>query len=142
MTPPLAKGLACSTALLAAVFLLSSCAGEPGQAGTPPSRSPVEIGERLYQANCQSCHGGATGGKLRDIPPPHNANGHTWEHADQLLTKIILEGFADPQQPQQMPAFKGKLTNEAVQAILTYINTWWTEEQRQFQAKATAEWER
>lgn len=142
MTLPLAKGLACSTALFAAVFLLSSCTGKPGQAGTPSSGSLVEIGERLYQANCQSCHGGATGGKLRDIPPPHNANGHTWEHADQLLTKIILEGFADPRQPQPMPAFKDKLNKEDVQAVLTYIKTWWTEEQRQFQAKATAEWER
>jgi mono/diheme cytochrome c family protein len=139
---PLAKGLACSAALLAAVFVLSSCAGKPGLAGTPSSGSLAERGERLYQHNCQSCHGGATGGGLRDIPPPHNANGHTWEHADQLLTKIILEGVADPQQPQQMPAFKDRLTNEDVQAILTYIKTWWTEEQRQFQAKATAEWDR
>lgn len=142
MTPPLAKGLAGITAVFAAVFVLSSCTGKPWQTGTPSSGSPVETGERLYQYNCQSCHGGATGGGLRDIPPPHNANGHTWEHADQLLTKIILEGFADPQQPQPMPAFKNKLAKEDVQAVLAYIRTWWTEEQRQFQAKATAEWER
>jgi mono/diheme cytochrome c family protein len=36
-----------------------------------------------------------------------------------------------------MPTFKEQLTEEDVAAILAYIKTWWTEEQRQFQARIT-----
>jgi mono/diheme cytochrome c family protein len=100
----------------------------------------VERGAALYEINCGSCHGGASGGTVRDIPPPHNASGHTWHHQDCLLTKIILDGFEDPDAPEdkpKMPAFKGQLTDEEVAAILTHIKTWWTEEQRQWQRQVT-----
>ena len=33
-----------------------------------------------------------------------------------------------------MPAFKGKLTVQDVDAVLNYIKTWWTEEQYRSQA--------
>jgi len=100
----------------------------------------VERGAALYEANCRSCHGGATGGALRDVPPPHNASGHTWHHQDCLLTEITLNGFEDPSAPAdrpKMPAFKGRLSDEEVAAILAYMKTWWTEEQRQWQQQVT-----
>src|SRR5579884_4144742 len=100
--PPFALAIAC----LGSVGLLA-CGGG-GQ---------VERGAALYEANCRSCHSGATGGTVRDIPPPHNANGHTWHHQDCLLTKIILDGFEDPDAPEdkpKMPAFKGQLTDDEV----------------------------
>jgi mono/diheme cytochrome c family protein len=103
-------------------------------------RGEIERGEALYEANCRSCHGGASGGALRDVPPPHNANGHTWHHQDCLLKDITLNGFDDPSLPAdrpKMPAFKGRLTEEEVEAILVYIKTWWTEEQREWQRQVT-----
>jgi len=39
-------------------------------------------GQTLYAANCDSCHGGRTGGSMMDYPPRHNASGHTWHHPD------------------------------------------------------------
>lgn len=95
----------------------------------------------MYEANCQTCHGGDTGGNLRDIPPPHNTNGHTWHHADQQLTDSILHGFSDPLSPQQMPAFAGKLEEKDVRDILAYIKTWSTADQQDWQRQATEQWE-
>jgi mono/diheme cytochrome c family protein len=100
----------------------------------------ADRGAALYEANCRSCHGGATGGALRDVPPPHNANGHTWHHPDCVITDITLNGFEDPSAPAErpkMPAFKGRLSDEDVAAILPHMKTWWTEEQRQWQRQVT-----
>lgn len=36
-----------------------------------------------------------------------------------------------------MPAFREQLNEDDVTAILAYIKTWWTDEQREFQAEAT-----
>ncbi len=134
------KGWVCHVSLSMAVVLLASCGSNEGTRSPIPTAHPlIERGAVLYQANCQSCHGGATGGKGTDIPPPHNANGHTWHHPDQQLTEIILDGFSFSVGPQKMPAFKDKLSEEDVKAVLAYIKTWWTPEQREWQAKVTAQ---
>lgn len=120
-------------------FLGTSGCSKSELPSVTPARFSLDEGKALYATYCFQCHGGETGGKLRDIPPPHNANGHTWHHPDQQLTQIILEGlsFSAPDQPK-MPAFRDRLTVEQVQAILAYIKTWWTPEQRSTQATVTA----
>lgn len=96
-------------------------------------------GQRLYAGNCQSCHGG----KNQAIDsaglgaPPHNSRGHTWHHPDQMLTTIILRGSEVTYGRPGMPAFQGILSEEEVQAILSYVKTWWTEEERAVQQRAT-----
>jgi mono/diheme cytochrome c family protein len=142
VTVPFSKAVAYIVTLLVVALALSSCGRGSGQVGTSASKALVERGATLYQTSCQACHGGATGGKLKDIPPPHNANGHTWDHADQWLTGAILNGITFSQEAQKMPAFKDMLTEEDVQAILAYIKTWWTEEQRASQKKVTEQWDR
>lgn len=37
-----------------------------------------------------------------------------------------------------MPAYRGELTDAEVDAILTYVKTWWTDAQRRSQAQVTA----
>jgi mono/diheme cytochrome c family protein len=85
---------------------------------------------------------------MMDMPPPHNSNGHTWHHPDCQLISIVLNGSGEtgemmrgmmdvPDSVPRMPAWKGTLTEEEVTAILAYIKTWWTEEQREFQASVT-----
>ncbi len=137
--------------VLVAALLLAACGGDrrgqPGPAsitvlGQLASNEQIEKGAALYQANCQICHGGATGGKLRNIPPPHNANGHTWDHADQQLTDMVMNGISFSLEAQRMPAFRDKLTEEDVKSILASIKTWWTEEQRAEQRKVTEQWDR
>jgi hypothetical protein len=59
---------------------------EPDETG----EGDVELarGEDLYRANCMDCHGGASGGNIADVPPPHNAEGHTWHHGDCELAEM------------------------------------------------------
>ena len=113
----------------------SVCSSSPKLSTKP--QADVQNGASLYNQFCLSCHGGATGGKITDIPPPHNANGHTWHHPDQQLTDIILNGLSASLDPQKMPAFKDKLSQQDVEEVLAYIKTWWTDKQREFQATAT-----
>jgi mono/diheme cytochrome c family protein len=125
--------------LLALTLILGACGGGSQQSGT--SRSEVvELGAKLYDENCASCHGGESGGAISDSPPRHNANGHTWHHPDCLLADITLRGAAawgaDPS-TSAMPAFAGDLSVEEVDAILAFIKTWWTDEQRSYQAEVT-----
>lgn len=114
--------------------------------------SPVGVtrGAELYQENCFSCHGGAQGGRMMDWPPRHNANGHTWHHPDCQLKEVIRDGSGEmgeamrrmmnvPPDAQRMPSFRDKLSDAEIEMVLAYIKTWWTEEQRRFQAEVTRE---
>ena len=117
------------------IFVLTACGGE----GSATPNPVVARGGNLYQAHCQSCHGGATGGSLRDIPPPHNANGHTWHHSDSEIITTTLHGLDFSVEGQQkMPAFQDKLGADDAAAILAYIKTLWTPQERSYQATVTA----
>ncbi len=108
---------------------LAACSGGATPTGTPPVEA---AGAELYAASCQVCHGdqqgqGGTGA------PSHNQDGHTWHHPDAQLTDLIMSGtirfgFG------QMPAFKDKLTEPELDAVMTFIKTWWTPDQRADQA--------
>ena len=126
---------------LAVAVAVATVTSACGSSGAHPDPEAVARGEQLYAASCVQCHGGPTGGQISDIPPRHNAQGHTWHHADCLLTDIVLDGL--PRRPgasgdEIMPAFRSELSEADVDAILTYIKTWWTDEQRRSQAKVTA----
>ena len=94
-------------------------------------------GAALYDMHCVACHGGATGGSISDIPPPHNAEGHTWHHPDCDLIDFTLDGLPPREGYPVMPGFGNQLTAEEVEAILAHIKTWWEPEQRAAQATAT-----
>lgn len=125
---------------LALALIAGACGGSLDEPAADPSDG-IAQGAELYEEQCASCHGGETGGAISDRPPPHNANGHTWHHPDCLLADITLRGAAawgaDPS-TSAMPAFAGTLTEAEVEAILSYMKTWWTDEQRAFQADVTA----
>ena len=104
-------------------------------------------GQEIYVANCASCHGGASGGSMMDYPPRHNADGHTWHHPDCQLKEIVREGrdemtdmmrqmMAPPNAPTMQP-FKDRLSDEEIDAVLAFIKTMWTPEQREAQASVT-----
>ena len=109
----------------------------------------ARYGALRYAENCMSCHGGATGGSMMDYPPRHNANGHTWHHGDCELKQVIRTGstpmtemmrrmMASPDAPR-MPAFRDRLSDEEIDAVLGYIKTLWTPGQRGFQEQVTRE---
>lgn len=101
-------------------------------------------GQEVYESSCASCHGGPTGGKIDDYPPRHNANGHTWHHPDCFITRVTRDGITEPSAlappgAPTMPAFRDQLSPDDIDAVVAYIKTWWTPEQRSAQAFFTRE---
>lgn len=117
------------------------------RAADPSVLDPAQVkaGRAVYQQNCASCHGGNGKGapnwqQPNDLgempPPPHGPAGHTWKHADGMLYQIIREGWRDPFNKTRrltMPAFKETLSPQQTRAVITYLKTLWTPEQRRFQ---------
>ena len=114
-------------------------------ADAPAGKEDVRAGRQIYQSQCASCHGargeGAPGweqpDKLGELPgPPHDAQGHTWKHADGMLYRIVKQGWRDPFNKTQrltMPAFGQALEPNEIRAVIEYLKTLWTNEQRRFQ---------
>ncbi len=125
------------------VVVLALLAGCAGRDAAPERQAQVAHGEALYDTHCIDCHGGATGGDIADVPPPHNAQGHTWHHGDCELIAMTLQGLPErpglPDDVPPMPGFANELDEDDVRAILAHIRTWWTPEQRAHQERVTAQ---
>ena len=135
-------------------MLLVSCspAAETGINVAPiPTESP-NIGAVVYAQECASCHGANLEGQadwqssnedgsLRS--PPHDETGHTWHHPDSYILNRVLNGTADLspdlQATSNMPAYKDKLTDAEIQAVIDFIKQSWPEEIQQMQAERTAQ---
>jgi len=88
----------------------------------PPTPASLAIGERIYRANCESCHGmdgrgnGPAAATLNPRPVDfgiHAAMGHS----DALLFHWISYGV----QGTAMPAFARRLSAEERWHVLTFI---------------------
>lgn len=111
----------------------------------------LEIGERVYQAHCAACHGVDLEGEPEwKSPnpdgsfraPPHDESGHTWHHSDRYLLERIQTGVAtlDPatQRLSNMPAYGDQLSDEEIEAVLTFIKASWPPDIQEIQAERTA----
>jgi mono/diheme cytochrome c family protein len=128
---------------LALIALIAAC--------TPSGVSPeqIERGRQIYATHCAECHGAKGEGQRPDAPlerdetgrypaPPHDGTGHTWHHDDDLLFRIVRDGgMGDPKDFYEMPVFGDKLTDEEILAVLAYIKTLWSDEQREMQRQMT-----
>lgn len=110
-------------------------------AGCSPGPAVGFDAEAFYSANCMDCHGGAEGGAMSDLPPRHNANGHTWHHGDCVLADIIRDGAGPrpglPTEVPTMPAFDDQLDDGQIAALIEHMRAWWTPEQRSQQEATT-----
>lgn len=105
-------------------------------------RAPSEAelaaeGREVYAQSCASCHGDNLEGQpnwrqpLADggLPaPPHDADGHTWHHPDDLLFTVVKFGGganAPPGFKSNMPAFQDLLTDREIWASLAFIKSQW-----------------
>lgn len=152
------------------LFLFISVSAACGST-TAPTRLPITLvdpsdlprstltdpflieGERNYNLMCAHCHGYDGEGQLpqtiqqthdlgMNTVPPHNATGHTWQHPDQLLIRVIKEGVQNPLNQYPMAAYGGLIPDDTINAILAYIKLWWTDEQREHQRALTENWAR
>ena len=109
----------------------------------------LTLGQQIYETNCASCHGVNGEGQFPNAPmqpdatgrigaPPHNSNGHTWHHDDDMLYRIVNNGGMGTQDRfYPMPALGEQLSDDEIVAVISYIKTMWTEEERRIQAERT-----
>lgn len=135
---------------LAALLMLGGGMTLAGGSTPPPlDAKEVEAGRIVYRQYCASCHGVRGEGEPNweqlnrqgELPsPPHNDEGHTWKHADEMLYRMVSEGWRDPFNKTQrltMPPFRDVLSPEQIRDVITYLKTLWTPEQKQFQWEET-----
>ena len=145
------------TGLILMAVQAAACANQqgstPGVTPAPslPTLDPVHVqtGKAIYQANCAACHGAnaegaanwATPGPDGLYPaPPHDDRGHTWHHSDRVLYETIFAGMGDPLRPGsplRMPAWRGKLNDAEIRAVIEYFKSLWTDENRRWQQEQT-----
>ncbi len=112
-------------------FLLSSAVAN-AETGKMPDPASVEIGKKLYENNCQTCHQKDGVGE-KEVPPalqqpgfvsamPLNSTSHAWHHTDKQLVSMILNGKSNT---KRMPAWKGKLSESDATHILSYLKSLW-----------------
>jgi S-disulfanyl-L-cysteine oxidoreductase SoxD len=97
----------------------------------------VLAGRHSYRLYCSSCHGRLLQGQalwqLRDKDaykraPAHDESGHTWQHSDEELFHITKYGRFEstpPDRVSSMPAFKNRLTDDQILAIIAFIKRGW-----------------
>lgn len=95
----------------------------------------VARGAKLYQMNCAECHGSEAQGhpdwRQRDAdgmfpPPPLNGTGHAWHHPKPVLHDVIANG--SPGGQGRMPAWRGKLDDEEIDAIIAWFQSKWPDQ--------------
>lgn len=93
--------------------------------GKPAGAGGAADGLQIYTANCVACHQ-ATGAGLPGVFPP--LGGSEWVlGSDKLAINILLHGVSgkltvkDVAYSGQMPAFKDKLNDAEIAAVLSYI---------------------
>ena len=104
----------------------------------PDDLHVLAVGERVYAAHCAACHGAQlegqpnwrTPGADGRLPaPPHDASGHTWHHPDEVLFNITKYGVGKvaniPDYNTAMPAYEGKLGDDEIVAVLSWIKSRW-----------------
>lgn len=113
----------------------------------PSDARQVAAGAAIYRVHCASCHGANLEGQPdwrsrlpngRLPAPPHDASGHTWHHADEVLLKIVREGpafYASLGVQTDMPAFGAVLSEADMAAVLAYIKSTWPPEIQARQAQ-------
>ena len=135
---------------VALLSLLAASCGPLERESETATVDDLDLGEELYREHCEVCHGGETGGDIADVPPPHNEQGHTWHHGDCENLRMVVEGNGEmrqgmliqqgvPEEDAVMPAFEGSLSEDEAMAILNFIKTWWTDDQREHQERVTSD---
>lgn len=87
----------------------------------PKTKNNIQAGRSLFQTNCAQCHGEfgeGNGPMAKNLPkPPANLRAMAGQHPDGDFFWKIQHGRG------AMPAFKGKLSDEQIWKLVTYIQS-------------------
>lgn len=99
------------------------------------SPEQVATGEKVFAANCASCHGSRAeatkdwktpGPDGQYPPPPLNGSAHAWHHDMDVLRRTVREGGA--RLGGSMPAFKDTLSADQVDDAIAFFQSLWSDE--------------
>lgn len=142
MKPVLALLIGAAFAIAVGALALGMFAAR--EAAAPSAETMVE-GRVIYELHCAACHGAGLEGQpdwKSPLPsgrlpaPPHDASGHTWHHADDVLFRIVKEGTAaivGGSYESDMPGFGDVLSDAEIWAVLDYIKSTWPDRERSYQ---------
>ncbi len=93
----------------------------------------VGDGRKLYEENCQSCHGvRGVGERPKDmyardeygfVAPPLDNSAHGWHHSDEGIVETILKGS---DRNKRMIAWQGTLSRQDAWDVVAYLKSIWT----------------
>jgi mono/diheme cytochrome c family protein len=104
--------------------------GGPDNGATPPPAGPVERGQKVYAANCATCHQPNGAGVPGQYPP---LAGSPWVlSSPRRLAMIVLKGFEGPHEvlgvqygSAVMQPWEKTLNDQRIADVLTYIRQAW-----------------
>lgn len=114
--------------LLASLLVaLAACGG--GAAGGASPLAAEASGQQLFASYCGLCHGANGEGRVNALDAPAlDASGDTYLLRDDEIRDIILRGTLEA--GGQMQPLAGKLTDAQVTAVIEYLPSLWTADQR------------
>jgi mono/diheme cytochrome c family protein len=95
----------------------------------------VKLGENIFKNNCAICHGEKAEKTINwkqtlpdgsYPPPPLNGSAHAWHHNYINLFEIITDGGKSYK--GKMPSFRDKLTATQRQNVISYFQSFWSDE--------------
>jgi mono/diheme cytochrome c family protein len=93
----------------------------------------VMEGERIYQAECVTCHGKALQGDGARPETALDASRQPWRLSRAELAAVVRQGVPDSApddgDEQGMPGFGQRLNERQVESVLTYIESLWPQQQ-------------
>lgn len=131
-----------------ALLIAAALAGWHHKRSASFAVAPPEIiasGRQIYAEQCASCHGADLKGQPdwmtplasgRLPAPPHDASGHTWHHADDILFSIVKDGtaaYVGGTYESDMPGFAPVLSDAEINAVLAFIKNSWPKRERDYQ---------
>jgi cbb3-type cytochrome c oxidase subunit III len=78
----------------------------------------IAAGGQLYDVACSNCHG--SDGQGTRMAPALNVQSFLTETNDQALKAIIAQGVTET----RMPAWGGRLSDDELKALVSYIRAW------------------
>ncbi len=125
--------------MLAAVTLLAACGKKEPAPGVKPveeslvSREVLVRGEKLYRENCGQCHGPEGQGHPDwqtpgvAAAPPLNGTGNDWKRSKGDMVAVIKAGVKRKGE-QIMPGWKGRMTDDEIDDLIVWFQTFWPRE--------------
>jgi mono/diheme cytochrome c family protein len=108
------------------IWLMAACGGSQN----PDLGDPATLGERTFIQWCAPCHGASGEGFVNALNAPAlNADSDAYRLSDEEILAAIIDGGAES--GGTMNPLGDFLEPEQIEAVLEYVYTLWTEEQRE-----------